>query len=126
MPRKTSTSKRDTPAAALAERVHELDAAITASEGAMPESEKEKLGADIKKLTDRVTRKFVTVDDDEDEEPKAGGATSDDEPSTSSQARADGDGDAFDDVADIISAAKYGFGFFVCAFLLGATAFSLL
>ena len=125
MARKTSTSKRDTPAA-LAERVHELDAAITASEGAMPESEKEKLGADIKKLTDRVTRKFVTVDDDEDEEPKAGGATSDDEPSTSSQARADGDGGDFDDVADMIIAAKYGFGFFVCAFLLGATAFSLL
>ena len=75
----TKTKKRSAPTPTLLGHIRELEAAVSKFEKTMPEDEKEKLAAKIKKLLDAVNRKYVSVDDDDDA-PKADGETRDDPP----------------------------------------------
>ena len=75
----TKTKKRSAPTPTLLEHIRELEAAVSKFEKTMPEDEKEKLAAKIKKLLDAVNRKYVSVDDDDDA-PKADGETRDEPP----------------------------------------------
>ena len=77
----TKTKKRSAPTPTLLECIRELEAAVSKFEKTMPEDEKEKLAAKIKKLLDAVNRKYVSVDDDDGgDAPKADGETRDEPP----------------------------------------------